>query len=322
MAKPRDDKDIFDRSFKQIISSISPNALIHFINALFGSNHPFDSEVRRLNTEHIDKSLKKLQPDEIISVGGSTYIIEEQTTDDANMAIRLFEYGYAQALKDRKTKDGIIMLTFPRMVVIYLEAGASTPDVLTARMKFPDGMEYDFNVKTVKLFDYSVEELLERGLTVLLPFYIIRLRKAARQAKTDDEKRGVEEGFKELGLKLKEAIECGKDNGQFEEEDIVTLLERLSDLLNYVGRGYRTTEVKKMLKTSLMGYGQVLALKYKRQGKRLGKRLGERRGKRLGKLEDARNALNEGLSMEQVERITGIPADELLKQLKRNSEKQ
>jgi hypothetical protein len=109
MAKSWDDKDIFDRSFKQIIGSLSSKALIHFINALFGSNHPFDSEVRRLNTEQIDKSLKKLQPDEIISIGGSTYIIEEQTTDDANMAIRLFEYGYAQALKDRETKDGIIM---------------------------------------------------------------------------------------------------------------------------------------------------------------------------------------------------------------------
>jgi hypothetical protein len=76
MAKSQDDKDIFDRSFKQIIGSLSSKALIHFINALFGSNHPFDSEVRRLNTEQIDKSLKKLQPDEIILVGGSTLRVE------------------------------------------------------------------------------------------------------------------------------------------------------------------------------------------------------------------------------------------------------
>jgi hypothetical protein len=42
-----------------------------------------------------------------------------------------------------------------------------------------------------------------------LPFYILKLRKAAKRAKTDDEKREIEEGFKELGLKLKDAIECG-----------------------------------------------------------------------------------------------------------------
>jgi hypothetical protein len=68
-----------------------------------------------------------------------------------------------------------------------------------------------------------------------------------------------------------------------------------------VGGKYKTvTEVKKVLDTSLMGYGQVLALKYK--------------------LEDARNALNEGLSVEQAARITGIPTDELKKHLASNEQ--
>jgi hypothetical protein len=53
-----------------------------------------------------------------------------------------------------------------------------------------------------------------------------------------------------------------------------------------------------------MGYGQVLALKYKREGK----------------LEDTRNALNEGLSVEQAARITGIPIDELKKHLVNNEQ--
>jgi hypothetical protein len=39
MPEPRDDTDIFDRSFKQIIGSLSDKALITFINALFGANH-------------------------------------------------------------------------------------------------------------------------------------------------------------------------------------------------------------------------------------------------------------------------------------------
>jgi hypothetical protein len=50
---------------------------------------PPDSDVKRLNTEQIDKNLKKLQPDEFVLIGGYTYAIEEQTTDDANMAIRV-----------------------------------------------------------------------------------------------------------------------------------------------------------------------------------------------------------------------------------------
>jgi hypothetical protein len=224
------------------------------------------------------------------------------------MAVRIFEYGYAEALSDRETKDGVILLPFPRMIVIYLEAGRLVTDILTVRMKFPDGSEHDFRVKALKLLDHSVEELAEHGLAALLPFYIIRLRPPAglqsvRKAVGDEKKRRVEADFKELALKLKDAIEQGAAEGQFNDEDIVTLLERLSRLAEYVGGKYKTvTEVKKVLDTSLMGYGQVLALKYKREGK----------------LEAARNALNEGLSVEQAARITGIPADELKKQLVNN----
>jgi hypothetical protein len=62
MPEPRDDTDIFDRSFKQIIGSLSNKALISLINALFDANHPLDSDVRRLNTEQMDKSLKNNRP--------------------------------------------------------------------------------------------------------------------------------------------------------------------------------------------------------------------------------------------------------------------
>jgi hypothetical protein len=121
MPESRDDTDIFDRSFKLIIGSLSNKALITLINALFGTNHPPDSDVRRLNTEQIDKSLRKRQADEIVSINGFDYMIEQQTTDDANMAIRVFEYGYAHALTNRKTADGVIVLPFLHTIVIYLE---------------------------------------------------------------------------------------------------------------------------------------------------------------------------------------------------------
>jgi hypothetical protein len=44
MPKAKTDVDVFDRSFKKIIGALSPKALIGFINGLFGSNHPLDSE--------------------------------------------------------------------------------------------------------------------------------------------------------------------------------------------------------------------------------------------------------------------------------------
>jgi hypothetical protein len=87
------------------------------------------------------------------------------------------------------------------------------------------------------------------------------------------------------------------------EEDIATLLERLSYLTKHIGQGYKsTTEVRKMIKTSLMGYGPALVLE--------------------GKLEAARNALKKGLlSMEQIAQMTDIPVDKLKKYLAVGSKK-
>jgi predicted transposase/invertase (TIGR01784 family) len=70
-----------------------------------------------------------------------------------------------------------------------------------------------------------------------------------------------------------------------------------------------------MLNTSMMGYGQVLLMRGERRGKLEGRLEGERRGKLEGKLETARSALKMGLSMEQIAQMTGIPADELKRQL-------
>ena len=62
--------DIFDRSFKQIISSLSPRAMTRFINGLFGCNYPPDSEVKHLSTEQIGTGLEKRVADEVVSVAG------------------------------------------------------------------------------------------------------------------------------------------------------------------------------------------------------------------------------------------------------------
>jgi hypothetical protein len=122
----------------------------------------------------------------------------------------------------------------------------------------------------LKLLDYEVEALTAKGFVPLLPFYIVKLRREAKRAAqqgTEEERRRVEEGFKELGFKLAEAIESSVCEWPLEKADITTLLERLSGMVEYVERGYRTTEVKEMINTSLMGYGKVLLMEGEQKGR-------------------------------------------------------
>jgi predicted transposase YdaD len=73
-----------------------------------------------------------------------------------------------------------------------------------------------------------------------------------------------------------------------DEADITTLLERLSGITEYVGKGYRTTEVKEMIDTSLMGYGKRLLM----EGEQKGRKEGRMEGEKKGRLEDRMEILN------------------------------
>lgn len=278
MAQPHNTTDIFDRSFKQIISSLSPNAMIRFINGLFHTTHPLDSPVIHLSTEHIRSNLEKRQADEVVSVAGHTYLIEEQTADDATMAIRVFEYSYAQALKEKHIHPGLIILPFPQAAVIYLETSKAPPEQWEIQVVFPPDTPHSFKIQAVKLLEYTIEGIVEQGLSALLPFYMLKLRKPAREAKSAAEREEVERAFKEVGIQVKETIEaCGEREG-YSDEDIVTLLERLEGLIQYIGKGYKVTEVTTMVEESLIGYGKRLALAAEQEGLQKGLQKGLQEG--------------------------------------------
>jgi hypothetical protein len=46
-----------------------------------------------------------------------------------------------------------------------------------------DGTSHTFTYPALKLLDYTVEKLEERGLSILLPFYLLKLRKRVQAAR-------------------------------------------------------------------------------------------------------------------------------------------
>jgi hypothetical protein len=198
---------LFDKIFKELMTLSAPT-IIRFINALFGRDHPLDSTVEYINVETVSEELKKRVADIIIRIGGEfTYHIEAQIGDDDQISIRLFEYGYNAALKYRKTVDEIIELPFPESRVIYWESTENTPDVVTLRFKLPNGENFDYEVKTFKLLDHSIEELAEKNLTLLLPFYVLKLRNKVENTKSRDKRRELSAELTELLNGLLNTIE-------------------------------------------------------------------------------------------------------------------
>ncbi|MFP3042492.1 hypothetical protein LQZ19_11815 [Treponema primitia] len=244
MAKAKN--KIFDEVFKALMQ-LSDLAVISFINALFDTTHPPDSQVIRRNTEFPKRGGGKLFTDMVITIvsPGSqdtgTYLIECQIDDDDTMAFRVFEYAFAYGKQDLQKQDGIITLRFPQVRVIYLEPTPHTPDVQTLRLEFPDG-HWDYPVKTIKVLDHSIPELMDRNLGLLLPFYVLKIRKRLHQTKNPAKRQQLAEELTAINKELAAAFKRSEAEGSITDADRQKLFDMTEQLYDHLYLGY--TEFK------------------------------------------------------------------------------
>jgi len=193
---------IFDAAFKRLMH-LSSRAMVCFINGLFGMNFPPESTVTYPNTEQIKQNMKSQHSDIILCINGTHYfLIEAQIKNDSTMIIRVFSYSYEFALQNKSVEGSITTIELPRAMVIYLNPNQNTPYSETLRIKFPDGATQDYVVDSFRLLDYTLEELEERNMILLTPFYMLKLRGKFDRIKDAAEK---ELAFKEL-LEMVEKI--------------------------------------------------------------------------------------------------------------------
>ena len=188
----RETRQIFDLILKRLLR-LSNVAVIQFINGLFDTDHPLDGMVEYPNTESVSSKLKQLLSDMIVIINGRhAYHVEAEIGHDENIALRVFEYGFAEGLRTKTISGGgqKISVKFPNARIIYWETTASMPDEATLSLEFSDGGSYDYVVKTFKFLNYGINELEEKKLAILLPFYVLKLRKRVVSAR--DSKRRAE----------------------------------------------------------------------------------------------------------------------------------
>jgi hypothetical protein len=156
----RETRQLFDLIFKRLIQEASPRAVVALINGLFNTAFPLDSPVSFPNKEKVTEDLRQIVSDMIILIAGELFHFEAQIDDDLNMALRLFRYGYHEAITRPKTgEDGNLTITFPQARVLYWETTKKTPDNLTLHIIFPDRSRHDFVVPAFKVLDHGIEEL-------------------------------------------------------------------------------------------------------------------------------------------------------------------
>ncbi len=167
---------IYDKTMKRILT-LSNTAVINLINALFEKSLALDSEIIYNWTESIKDNLDRIIADAILTVNSKDkFHIECQIDNDATIVIRVFEYGFQEALKYKVAEGDKIILTLPQAKIIYLESGRNTPSEVSLIIRTADKNEFAYTVPTMKLLDYSIEELNKQRMVILMPLYLLKLR--------------------------------------------------------------------------------------------------------------------------------------------------
>jgi len=180
---------IYDKILKRILT-LSARAVLNLINGLFGTNFPLDSKIVYNWTESVDDKLGRTIADTILTiyVGEDIYRfhieaeIDCGSTNDISIVLRVFDYGYRDALKHREVGKDKITLKFPQPKIILLEHNSNSPDEVTLELDFGTKGKIDFTVPTVKFLEYSIDELNAQRMVILLPLYLLKLRREIEKA--------------------------------------------------------------------------------------------------------------------------------------------
>lgn len=167
----------YDDVFRTMLNDCT-SLILPVINEIFGENYTGKEKIVFSVNEHFlnqqDGNESKRTTDSSFKILGKVtkkYHWECQSTTDSSMLIRLFEYDTQIALDEGKIKGNTLTVTFPHTAVLFLRSTASTPDTMRIKMITPgSNAEYDIPVMKLKL--YTIEEIFEKNLLFLIPFYI------------------------------------------------------------------------------------------------------------------------------------------------------
>ena len=237
--------NIYDGAFRTILNDCR-KLIIPVINEIFDEHYTGEEEIRFFPNEHFldqqDAADKERITDTNFQIIGrivKKYHLEcESSLPDGRITIRLFEYDAQIALDEGEVTEETLTVTFPNTAVMYLRAYKKTPDKMKYVIVTPGGtVQYD--VPIMKVQSYSLDEIFEKRLLMLIPFYIFSHEKSFSEYNNNEDK--LEELKAEYQIILERLDDLEKQGiiGAFDKR---TILELSSDVIQEIARKYENVQ--------------------------------------------------------------------------------
>ena len=126
------------------------------------------------------------------------------------MEIRMWEYDAQIALMNKEYRDGVLYVKFPDSAVIYLRSNSNTPDELKICVCIGQ-KELFYEIPILKVKNYTLEEIFEKELWMLIPFYIFRYEKEFRIINGDEKRlRSLRMEYENVAARLDQECQSGR----------------------------------------------------------------------------------------------------------------
>ncbi len=305
---------IYDGAFRTILNDCR-KLIIPVINEIFGESYTGEEEIAFFPNEHFidrqDEADRERITDTNFTVFGEVqkkYHIEcESSYPDGKITIRLFEYDAQIALDEGEVTEETLTVTFPNTAVLYLRAYKKTPDKMKYVIVTPGG-KVQYDVPIMKVQKYSLDEIFDKRLLMLIPFYIFSHEK--RFPEYNSNERMLEELKREYQFILKRLDELEQQEviGAFDKR---TIIELSGDVVKEIAQKYENVQksVGGMMRGALI---ETEARTILNQGIKQGIKQGKSQGISETKRQTALKMLKRGkLTVEEIAEDTGLSVIEV-----------
>lgn len=186
--------NIYDGAFRTILNDCR-KLIIPVINEIFREEYTGEEKIEFFPNEHFldqqDTADKERITDTNFRVIGritKKYHLEcESSLPDGKITIRLFEYDAQIALDEGEVTEETLTVTFPNTAVLYLRNYKKTPDKMKYVIVTPGGtVKYD--IPLMKVQNYTLDDIFEKRLLLLIPFYIFSHEKNFPEYNSNEQK--------------------------------------------------------------------------------------------------------------------------------------
>lgn len=274
----------YDSAFKTVMYECR-DIIYPLLNETFGESYDGSIRIDFLNEEHEDAA--DAEAKEIIisdtnfivrSSEGKVlgrYIYECQSSGDSKMTVRMYRYSARTAFEQMYEENGILHIPFPEVAVLYLKGkGSDSIEESIVRLEFPD-RTIDYKMKALRFRRYTIDELFDKKLYVLLPFTLFLYDGKLDKINSDDEKlANLMKSYENIISRLNDAEKTGEIT-DFEKREVLNLLKSVSDALAHKYDNI-TKEVDEIMGGQILKFPDTEALKNSKNEGRVEGRIEER----------------------------------------------